>query len=721
MKSSNIIKAQRTWTAGGGGGAGPTPPSGCCYTTITVAGIQALKTVGNLVQGEFYQITNVTSDWQVVVMAESTTTVSSQGQGIFQNLLFTEAWYDVDSNILYKIYDPKYNNEVEGFANIANFFWNNSDWHDNKILGESTYFVDGLSGLTGFYDNYIFSGNVYFQNGATGGDFYGNNIVFSSINIDNSVVGVVRTNTLSGNCNIDFLNGSNISVFEENTFLGGSYALFNNGTSMVGGFYRNTFTGGGYFISDEGTVGSVWSNTVSDGSYIRFEPNLGIPPSVGVDIRYNIITSGSGLQLRGCNITFSVEYNSLSSGSYMNCYGTALTGELRNNFMNDESYIELTNFTGYGVTHNCLTTRSFIDAEDATASFYIANNFLTAESYIDLRSATVSTLEDNFLEGNSYINIYASNISDGVFANTITSASHILFAYQSLASKLKYNSVSQNSFILASKPFSSASFITYLEYNNLSDQSEIQAFDATISSINNNKLTQFSTIDATGNAIGQIDTNNLIQSTINITEGDYCNNNTLSNFGVLNLSSGTATLADNNTIIGGIVNLDNNCDVQECMVLNGGTLTLDNSTFLRCKVGMAKTVAPYSGYSWTNGSLEDLDSTYEVFLNPNVAGVMDMTGYRFAGIVRIGTTGVPASWDLKTINNFPTDHIFCIIPADSNTVDVYDAGAGGTNIYLNVAAVVTYDGTADDTLVVRSGLNAYTRLFQIGGWQAPSA
>lgn len=720
MKSSNIIKAQRTWTAGGGGGAGPTPPSGCCYTTITVAGIQALKTVGNLVQGEFYQITNVTSDWQVVVMAESTTTVSSQGQGIFQNLLFTEAWYDVDFNTIYKIYDPKYNNEVEGFANIANFFWNNSDWHDNKILGESTYFVDGLSGLTGFYDNYIFSGNVYFQNGATGGDFYGNNIVFSSINIDNSVVGTVRTNTLSGNCNIDFLNGSNISVFEENTFLGGSYALFNNGTSMVGGFYRNTFTGGGYFISDEGTVVSVWSNTVSDGSYIRFETYGGIAPSIGVDIRYNIITSGSGLQLRGCSIVLSVEYNSLSSGSYMNLYKATLAGELRNNFMNDQSYVEATDFNGGTIAHNCITTRSYIDVQGAQIGI-IGNNFLTSEGYIDCGDTYCFEVQDNFVSGESFLEAIQSSISNQINGNTITNSSSLIFNNQPAASQLRYNTVSDSSTIFAPKSPVTPTFITYLEYNNLSDQSEIQAFDATISSIKNNKLTQFSTIDATGNAIGQIDTNNLIQSTINITEGDYCNNNTLSNFGVLNLSSGTATLADNNTIIGGIVNLDNNCDVQECMVLNGGTLTLDNSTFLRCKVGMAKTVAPYSGYSWTNGSLEDLDSTYEVFLNPNVAGVMDMTGYRFAGIVRIGTTGVPASWDLKTINNFPTDHIFCIVPADSNTVDVYDAGAGGTNIYLNVAAVVTYDGTADDTLVVRSGLNAYTRLFQIGGWQAPSA
>jgi hypothetical protein len=136
---------------------------------------------------------------------------------------------------------------------------------------------------------------------------------------------------------------------------------------------------------------------------------------------------------------------------------------------------------------------------------------------------------------------------------------------------------------------------------------------------------------------------------------------------------------------------------------------------------MGKTVAPVAGYSTTNGFSENLDSTFEVFLTPDVTGVLDMAGYQFAGIVRVGTSGVPAAWDLKEIVNFPTDHIFCIVPADANTIDAYDAGAGGVNIYLSTAAVVTYDGTKDDTLVVRSGLNNYFRVFQIGGWQAPSA
>lgn len=161
--------------------------------------------------------------------------------------------------------------------------------------------------------------------------------------------------------------------------------------------------------------------------------------------------------------------------------------------------------------------------------------------------------------------------------------------------------------------------------------------------------------------------------------------------------------------------------IEKCTVCSNGTLTLDSSTFINCKVGMGKTVVPTAGYDATNGFLENLDSTFEVFLNPNISGVIDMAGYQFAGVVRIGTSGVPASWELKELQNFPTDHIFCIVPADSNTVDVYDAGAGGVNLYLNVAAVVTYDGTKDDTLVVRSGLNDYLRVFQIGGWQAPSA
>ena len=161
--------------------------------------------------------------------------------------------------------------------------------------------------------------------------------------------------------------------------------------------------------------------------------------------------------------------------------------------------------------------------------------------------------------------------------------------------------------------------------------------------------------------------------------------------------------------------------LDQCEIKKSATVTLNENVFLSCKIGMCKEVIPAPGYNATCASIEDLDSTFEVFDGPDLLGVLDMTDYKFAGIVRIGKSGVPASWDLKQITNFPTDHIFSIVPADSNLVDVYDAGAGGNNIYLSVASVITYDGDKDDTLVVRSGLNNSSRLFQIGGWQAPSA
>ena len=88
----NIVKAQRTWYGGGGSGSGPTPPSGCCYELITVAALQALAASSTMVQGTLYQVTDVTADWQVVILAESTSDVSFQGQGIYQNNLYTEAW-----------------------------------------------------------------------------------------------------------------------------------------------------------------------------------------------------------------------------------------------------------------------------------------------------------------------------------------------------------------------------------------------------------------------------------------------------------------------------------------------------------------------------------------------------------------------------------------------------------------------------------------------------
>lgn len=186
--------------------------------------------------------------------------------------------------------------------------------------------------------------------------------------------------------------------------------------------------------------------------------------------------------------------------------------------------------------------------------------------------------------------------------------------------------------------------------------------------------------------------------------------------------SGCEFWAGSTVTVAGLNSAFSNSRLENCNIKEGATVTTNGNTLIRCKIGAGKTWTTTDvDYNATNGSLEDLDSTFEVFLNPNPAGLMDMTAYRFAGIVRIGTAGVPAAWDLKQISNFPTDHIFCIIPSTDNTVDVYDAGAGGNNIYLSTAAVVTYDGTKDDTLVVRSGLNDYFRLFQIGGWQAPSA
>ena len=225
--------------------------------------------------------------------------------------------------------------------------------------------------------------------------------------------------------------------------------------------------------------------------------------------------------------------------------------------------------------------------------------------------------------------------------------------------------------------------------------------------------------------------NNTFSATANFIINSVFNRTTINVTGTGNIAytecwTGTINLLNSNALSGcyiyngAVVTLDNST-AQKCSVFQNGVLTLDGSIFINCKVGMGKSVVPAAGYNATNGFLENLDSTFEVFLNPDISGVIDMNDYKFAGVVRIGTSGAPASWELKELQNFPTDHIFCIVPADSNTVDVYDAGAGGGNLYLNVAAVVTYDGTKDDTLVVRSGLNDYTRVFQIGGWQAPSA
>lgn len=189
--------------------------------------------------------------------------------------------------------------------------------------------------------------------------------------------------------------------------------------------------------------------------------------------------------------------------------------------------------------------------------------------------------------------------------------------------------------------------------------------------------------------------NMTLNSTVNITA---------STLATTTMKAASASLSDNSTFTG---QLD-----------NGAVLVLaSENTFANCKVGFAKTVVPPAGYSATNAGIEGVESTYEAAINPDAGNILDFTGYEFVGVVRPNT----GANDLKEFANFPTDHIFLLVPANAVSLNVFDAGAGGVNIYLNTAATNTLDGTKDDTLAFRSGLNDSSRVFQIGGWQAPSA
>lgn len=232
-----------------------TPTTSSQYQVITLANLQTLINSGSLVAGRYYQITNLDSnlpDWQGVFMADSGTKLSTQGQGIYQNTLFTEAWVDWSTFSFVKIYDPKYNNEVENNINITLFKWNNPSWSDNKILGSQAVQADSV---TVFTNNLIRNSQLDIIGNTVAAFEYNEIVNCPNIVVTPSVAGYTYKNNYIANSSINFIQqgqldscsveniGANIAESHtKETVFGGRYSTFSVTLSFNANYNAGTST-----------------------------------------------------------------------------------------------------------------------------------------------------------------------------------------------------------------------------------------------------------------------------------------------------------------------------------------------------------------------------------------------------------------------------------------------------------------------------------------------
>lgn len=128
-----------------------------------------------------YRITDVDTDWQVIVTAHSNSEIDPKGIGIHSSGLVVEVSYDLLSNDIKKVYDYKYNNIVEDFTNISTFQWNDANWYNNQIINNSVVSFSNIT-LTRFSDNYISASTLTNSGTASTVDIIANNkINFSTV------------------------------------------------------------------------------------------------------------------------------------------------------------------------------------------------------------------------------------------------------------------------------------------------------------------------------------------------------------------------------------------------------------------------------------------------------------------------------------------------------------------------------------------------------------
>lgn len=470
---------------GGGGGGG--------YFLITVAALQALQGANAMVQGAYYQITDVTPDWQVVLLAESGNTIATQGQGIYQNALYTEAWYDLGINSLEKIYDPLYNNTVEGQINISTFPWNNSVYYNN-YLDKSSAIVAYPTTVFNFNDNYItqnssidftdaainafrfntitnqsvidltsttisvFSNNLFnctnlFADAATVNQFYQNQFFDTTLSIDGGYVGSTFDYCFFKASGITFTSAQ-INEFSRNTMY--DTAFYGNSMASNQFFTDNSFDGGTYnFISSN--IGQFYSNTLSG-----YDTGINYVGGITTYFSDNVINN-SGLQGSGCN-NANVANNVILVQSGISFDNT--TFDVFWNNLEGNSYIYATSATiNNGLLYNKISQSSYIDVNSATLSS-LEYNVVIQNSYINMPNVTGGTyFEQNNLSNNSYVEADTANLTDFIGENTLNDYSYIYVAANSNVYDLYANNLEIESAIYISN---NVGYVNNYSYNKLS-------------------------------------------------------------------------------------------------------------------------------------------------------------------------------------------------------------------------------------------------------------
>jgi hypothetical protein len=373
MKSFNPLQyRQLLWTAGGGGGGGG--GGDCCFETITVAALQALISGGTLEAGRTYLVTDVSADWQVMTRAMTISSVTTQCNAIYQGSLYVEAWWDAMTNTLWKIYDPKFNNEVEGPLNIAQFTWNDASWFDNKILAGST-FISGVASLSQFNGNVIGPGSTWDMTNVTA-----TNISF---------------NVVSGNSTVSMIDASIENVVSNRLDSGSSMLM--DGASLAG--VSNNSLSASSFLGLQNAVASglIYNNSLDAGTYVFLTCNF--------DSFYRNSLSAAILNLSGGQ--FSGFYENIVSESTI-ILGTGVFSSIASNEITGKSSVDFTDATITTITFNRVSGGSEIDANSATGTDWSYNTY-EQKAVVNYTECTFPDQQNNRFVGGS-VNFYKIDV-----------------------------------------------------------------------------------------------------------------------------------------------------------------------------------------------------------------------------------------------------------------------------------------------------------------------
>ena len=200
--------------------------------STTVADILDRTTYSVLSTGYQYRLTDVDTNWEVIVTANSINTLEPSGIGIHSSGLIVDVHYDLSSNEIIRVYDSKYNNTVEGWTNISEFLWNDANCYNNQILNNSSVSFQNIT-LTRFSDNYISASTVTNSGTASAIDIIANNKVnFSTITFTGADYDELTDNYISLST-VTVLGGDSLKLLKTNT-ISNSILSIENSTEIIG-------------------------------------------------------------------------------------------------------------------------------------------------------------------------------------------------------------------------------------------------------------------------------------------------------------------------------------------------------------------------------------------------------------------------------------------------------------------------------------------------------